>query len=152
MLENLPLDDPALCSYPPPSFPLRAARSAVTPVYRPYPCPLTHPSGSPVGDGQGRVQGSQARSEVWPHSHYPGLAPCHYFKLFPPPFPPINLSPALREVQYIPHPQACFITAFKPLHLNSILQKVVLRVKRELNFLFGHPQSKGYSLIKQLLQ
>lgn len=69
---------PHPCSYPPPSSLLRAARSAVAPVYRPHSGPLTHPSVSPAGDGRGRFN-SQARSGEWPHSHYSGLAPCHYF-------------------------------------------------------------------------
>lgn len=78
VLENLPLDDPTPCSYPLPSSPLRAARSAVTPVYRPHPGPLIHPSVSPAGDGRGRWD-SYARSEVWSYSDCSGLAPCHYF-------------------------------------------------------------------------
>lgn len=53
VLENLPLDDPTPCSYPPPSSLLGAARSAVTPVYCPHPGPLTRPSVSPAGDGVG---------------------------------------------------------------------------------------------------
>ena len=89
VLENLPLDDPTPCSYPLPSSPLRAARSAVTTVYRPHPGPLTHPSVSLAGDGQDRWD-SQARSEGWPYSYYSGLAPCHYFQL-PPSAPPQSI-------------------------------------------------------------
>lgn len=78
VFENLPLDDPVPCSYPPPSSQLKAARSAVNPVHCPHPGPLSHPSVIPAVDGRSRWD-SKARSGVWPHSHYFGLAPCHYF-------------------------------------------------------------------------
>lgn len=55
VLGNLPLDDPTPCSYPLPSSPARAARSAVAPANRPQFLAhwLTHPLVPRVTDGVG---------------------------------------------------------------------------------------------------
>lgn len=92
-------------------IPLSAARSAVTPVYHPHPGPLTHPSVSPIGDGQSRWD-SQARSEGWPYCHYSGLAYCHYFQfcLLCCPYPSVT---TIKSSAIYSFPQACFIIAFK---------------------------------------
>lgn len=97
VLENLPLDDPAPSLVSSSIIPVEYCRwvlpGQLSPLFTVLILAhrLTHPL-VPVGDGRGRWD-SQARSEVWPYSHYSGLAPCHYFSAFPfPPCSPTNPS------------------------------------------------------------
>lgn len=125
---------PLPCSCPPPSSPLGAAGSAVTPAYRPPSCPFTpspphhHPLLLPTGDGREEVGQPGKVGCGCLTSHYSGLVSCHYsssasvlgFTACSPSARPVHLSPARGAPPYSPPIlRAVLWPRFKLLHLDG---------------------------------